>query len=213
MDSQPPAAVPTVFDLAENEIAEMTGAIRTLAKDLKGIKASTKRMAIFADRTGKDGKLKPKSQVELDTSPEEELLYEHRKLYEETVRVLPKVMESLESIIPDAKDVRNYYHSLQLLRSMIGEAKDHLKEMAKIQLMQRQRESSLETKVIAVVEERAKMVARLLEHKDKMEIARKTSDAPTTTQLNERLASKYGMSIEEVDKLIAAKQADADVRP
>jgi hypothetical protein len=171
------------------------------------------RMAIFADRAGKGDKLKPKSQVELESSPEEEMLYEHRKLYEQTQKAMNALLEKLEPITPEAEDVRLYHHSIRMLQSMLSESKDHLTAMRQLQLDVRSRESDIEGRVIDIVQERARVVARLFEHRDKMDLARKGGDTLPDNELKVRLAAKYGVPLDQVERMIAAKQADAEVQP
>ncbi len=203
------AQLPIVFGMAQSEIEEMSAEISSLAEERRGIRTRLDKMAIFADRTGKDGTLRARTQTELESSPEEEVLYEHRRLYEQTQRGFNKLLERLEEVIPGPADVKAYYQSIHMLRSMILESKDHLKAMTAIQANLRNREGSLETKIIDIVSERARLMARMLEHNDKMDLARAGSDSATTTDFNERLAVKYGVSVDQVDKLIASKEADA----
>lgn len=213
MDEQPVSGLPAVFGLAETEIEEMTGEIKTLGKELKGIKKRIKDMAIFADRAGKDGKLKKRTDVELESSPEEEILYEHRRLYERTTAAFTKLLDELDQLHAGPDDVRQYHHMMQILRGMNNETKEHLQDMRKIQLDLRARESAIESRLINIVQERARMVARMLEHHDKMDIARKAVNSPTSNQLNERLAARYGVPVDQVQNLITAKQADAEIQP
>jgi hypothetical protein len=213
MDAQPASGLPAIFSMAEAEVAEMSAEIKTLGKELKSIKKRGSRMAIFADRTGKDGKIKPRSQVELESSPEEEMLYEHRRLYEQTQKALTALLEKLEPLTPSEDDVRLYHHSIRMLQSMLSESKDHLTAMRQLQVDVRNRESALEDRVIDIVQERSRAVARLMEHNDKMDLARKAGDALPDTALKARLAAKYGVPVDQVERMIAAKQADAEVQP
>lgn len=212
MDSQQASGLPAVFDLAETEIQEMSGEIKSLAKELKGIKKRIKDMAIFADRTS-GGKLRKRSDVEMESSPEEELLYEHRRLYEETSTEFRKLLGELDQMRPGPDDVRQYHHMMQILRGMNNETKEHLQDMRKIQMDLRARESAIEGRIINIVQERARLVARMLEHNDKMEIARKATEIPTSAELQDRLAARYGVPVDQVQNLITAKQADAEIQP
>lgn len=209
MNLQPASAVPPIFSLAEAEIEEMAGEIKPLAKELKGLKKRIARMAIFCDRGEEGGKMRRRSDVEIESSPEEEILYQHRRMYETTNNAATKLLERMESVTPSPDDVRQYANMIRTLHQMEAESKEHLQDMRKILLDLRAREKDVETKIINITQERSRLMSQLLQHKDKMDLAREGADQ-STPELIEMMAKKHNVTVDEIRALMHAKPVDAE---
>jgi hypothetical protein len=103
---------------------------------------------------------------------------------------LPKVMESLKRF----ED--------QILK--------HVEMMEKILATSSKEISSQENLLAKLASDGAKIAQAAMEHRDKMELASKAAQIPTTAQLKERLAAKYGCTVEQVDAILAAKQVEQE---
>lgn len=214
MDSQDGSSLPAVFSMAQNQIAEMTAEIAPLAEEYRDLKRRISEMAIFRDRTeiaaDASTKTRKRSDVQLYSSPEEEIFYEHRRHYETVETKKRELTEQMEKVTPSAEDVREYRDILRILNAMERDGKEHLEHMRAILADVRDRMKDVENKMIAITHERARLVSQMLQHKDKMEIARDGGREPTTTELVERLAAKHGVPVSEVQDLLNAKNVNVD---
>ncbi len=208
MEEQSASAVPAIFDLAEAELAEMGSEIKSLGKELKGIKKRLRDMAVFADRLDQKGRIKKKSDTEFDTSPEEELMYKHRALYQETMAAKKDVLDRLTDVIPNSADIRQYNQMVLALRGIELESNEHLGSMRDLLKDLRSREEKIEDRITNILQERSRLISQMVRHKDQMEVAKQGNDTPSTGELKERLALKYGISIEQVEKMTSEKQID-----
>jgi hypothetical protein len=209
MDPQQEAALPAVFSMAEAEIAEMNGEIKTLAKELKGIKKRLKDMAIFDDRSP----VKKRTNVQVDSTPEEELMYQHRLRYDETRRAAKELFEKLDGVDPTTLGEGDAVRLQQMgrsLRSMESEASEHLKDMRALIGDLRAREKDIEAKMISIVQERTRLTAQLVQHRERMDAAR--GGEHSTPELIEALAQKHNVTPDEVRALLMSKTVDAETR-
>lgn len=201
MDNQ----LTTAALLAENEIAEMNKEIKPLARDYKQLKERIESMAVFTDRSSAKGALKERAKVEYLSTPEEELFFEHRRYYEELTATVQTLGTCLKNIKPSSDTIKDYGRLLNNIRVIEGKASKHLDEMRAILADLRKQLTDKEHKMIAILQERARLVQSAIQHKDKMELARDT--AVPTGDLLQRLAMKYGTSVDDVKRMIAAKPA------
>jgi hypothetical protein len=207
-ESEQNALVPVGGDEA---LAVMDLQIKSISKEYSGLRGRLQTMSIFADRTGGPRNAKRlKSDVEFDSSPEEQIFFEHRNEYGEIRAAVAKIKRQIDEGMgkePDAKALNN---ALRTVRSLEKMASWHLDSMRSILIELRIRLADIEKKMIVVVQERDRMKQQASQHEDKMNLARKGTDVPNMNELKERLALKYGCSVEQVDAILRAKQVDVE---
>ncbi len=197
--------------LAEDAIQDMNKSLKPLAREYRQMKERVDSLVIFHDRlpgpTATSGENAPKKCVGADAnaSPEEELLFEHRALYEYVTHKKAELDGLISRADADPREIETLRKAANLLVQVEREAAGHLREIRELLEGMRGRLDAIEGRMITITHERSKMMQQALQHSDKMSLARDTA-RPTGT-LVEGLAKKYGMSVEQVNEMIAAKPA------
>ncbi len=197
--------------LAEDAIQDMNKSLKPLAREYRQMKERVDSLVIFHDRlpgpTATSGALAPKKCLGADanSTPEEELLFEHRALYEYVTTKKAELDGLVSRAHADESDIDTLRKAANLLVQVEREAAGHLREIREILSGMRDRLESIEARMVTITHERAKMMQQALQHSDKMSLARDTAK-PTGTMV-ENLARKYGMTIEQVNEMIASKPA------
>lgn len=192
--------------LTEDAIKEMNQELRPLARECKRMKGRLEGMAVFAARLGpQGGNVKERAEIELESTPEEELFFQHRKYYENTTKLFETLRERVEEMTIDSEEAAESCRKLtNMAQQLEQKANLHLKSMNEILVGLRKMIADKEAKMITITQERAKLMQAALQHADKMAVAR---EQRPTDDLVQNLAKKYGMTIEQVNDMVAAKPA------
>jgi hypothetical protein len=198
---------------ADDAIAEMTDEIKTLAKDHRKMKERLEQMAIFCKRTSAKGGTKERAEVDYLSTPEEELFFEHRRLYEQQNELIQQMKEKIREIPGNRVGAAGeIWKILQKIQQFQNSSFHHLSEMKEILQQLREQLSAKEQRMITITQERARLMQSDAQHRDKMELARDGDKRPTITDLKQRLALKHNVPVEQIDQILQAKPVEIELQ-
>ncbi len=198
------------LQLANAEMAAMFKQLKLLTNDHAMMRRRLHTLAIFADRKFPSGQVyKDKAQTAYNASPEEELFFEHRLHYEQLNASLTAAHTAMASLTDAGKSSSEYAKEvlacLRAIQDLEGRAEKRLEAMSDILEGLRKQLADKEAKMITLTHDRSQLVQAAMFHKDKMEIARDTIVA--SGDIKQRLATKYNLSVEEVEAMVNARPA------
>lgn len=199
-----------VLALAKPELKAMLEQLVPLARDHKALRGRLNRMAVFAERTLPDKSVRPVTNVNWNATPEEELFYEHRKHYDLLSRSAVVIHEAIEGLTKpstlksSAEYMEQYLQLTKDVKDIETKALKRIDAMNEILVGLREQLADKERKMMTILHDRSMLVQQAMMHRDKMEVAR---DNNSTGDIKTRLAAKYGLSLQDLEKMIEAKPA------
>jgi hypothetical protein len=192
----------------------MTNKLVTMVNGYAVDRNRIRNLVLFEERRAEKN-TRPISKVNNYDRPEVELILYHR----DRCRALDGAISQAELGIACAKkqiDESNIDYvqclaaSLSELSSLEAKKAKHLAAIENL-LAQMTKEMSLQETIMArLAADAASLAQKASEHRDKMDLARKSGAIPTTAELKQRLALKYNVPIEQVEAVLAAKMVDAE---
>lgn len=171
-------------------------------------------LVLLADREA-EKMSRPMSKVNTYDRPEIELILHHRDCYLRFERLIVSAELAIESAKKQIIDgTPEFIVALSTALGEIGRLEaqrtKHLTAMETI-LATLTKEMGTQEGIMARLAADAQHLAqKASEHRDKMDLARKSADIPTTGELKARLALKYGVPVEQVEAILAAKSVEAE---
>lgn len=155
------------------------------------------------------------STVNYHDRPEVELILHHRDQYLKLTRMIDDAGMAIECARKMLKDGNDSYiealsNAIASLARVETQRANHLKSMEIILANMTKEMGDQETIMARLAADAAHMAQKASEHRDKMDLARKSAEIPTTAELQQRLALKYNVPIEQVESILAAKAVDAE---
>ncbi len=196
------------LELANAEMAAMLVQLKPLAKDHAMLRRRINELAVFADRFYPNRKeCKAKADTKYNSTPEEEIFFEHRKQYEFLMTIIAECRSHIADCVkPTSKEtIVALAECTGNLRALEDKAAKRLEAMNDILASLRKYLADKEQKMIGLLHDRAQLVQAAMFHKDKMEIARNAIE--NSGDIKQRLATKYGMTLEQIDQMEAAQPA------
>lgn len=181
--------------------------VRDYSKDRHRIR----RIVSFKERkyetAGPSGReSRPISQVNVMDRPEVELYLYHRDVVLYLEDRAAKVKEKLDAMSPgSAEDFADLAKITTSMANIEEKRLKHITSMENILKNLSQEAISREQIMAKLAADGAKMAQAAQQHEDKMEIARKESDKPTTDDILARVAAKYNITVDEAKKYLDAK--------
>lgn len=192
----------------------MTNKLVTMVNGYAVDRNRLRGLVLFEERRAEKN-TRPISRVNNYDRPEVELILHHR----DRCRALEAHSQYAELAIASAKkqiDEGNPTYLVALSQALqeLARIENHrAKHVASIEglLAQMTKEMGVQEALMArLAADAAALAQKASEHQDKMDLARKTSAIPTTAELKQRLALKYGVPIDQVEAVLAAKTIDAE---
>lgn len=180
-----------------------------MVNGFSGDRSRMRGLVLFEERENGKGHPRPLSKVLANDLPQVELILYHsrevlrlgktitsireflqKKIAEDCIEGLLSCME--ESTKWEAQRLKH----LQMLETLLENWSDELAG----------KEANMSKLGVAL----ATLSQKADEHRDKMELANKAAAIPTTAELKQRLALKYGVPVEQVESILAARQVEAE---
>jgi TolA-binding protein len=174
--------------------------VASLAKMVKGYARDRMRvrgLATFAARTNKGGLVTKKAQVQYSDRPEVEIYLTHRDDFEAISARIAKLEAKIEDMQDDPESLATCVQSIARQEEIKWR---HLASMEKILAKLSDECGSREAAMVKLATDAAKLAQADAHHRERMEIEREGGEAPTAKL--DRLAEKYGMSRDEVCKML-----------
>lgn len=185
-----------------------------MARDYAHDRNRVRGLVLFEERDYGTRPPRPISKVACDDRPEIELILQHRT---ECMRIASGIFVAQEFITILQAQVTHD-------KSTIFALENCLKKIAVLETQRMAHFNAMETLLTALGKtmtaqemimarlagEASSLTQKMTEHKDKMDLANKAAAIPTTMELKQRLAIKYGVPIEQVDAILGAKSVEAD---
>jgi hypothetical protein len=209
----PKKGEPDPFPLkARTMLNQVIDQVRLIHKD--GYR--TRRLVAFAERkyktVGSNGlEARPISKVRPNDRPE----IEHYLMRRDIAMQLAEDMEMIRAKLDEAsRDEPDFMKNLAWLTARLANLEEdrlkHITAMENILNNLSKEQMSRLHLVSKLAADGAKLTQAATQHEDRMEIARKVAATPSSDDLRARLAAKYNTTIEKVDQIMNAKEADAD---
>ncbi len=206
--------LPAATDVDEDgdfpkQAKQLFAKLAQMVNGFTGDRNRARGLVLFEEREyGKNG-TRPLSRVVNSDLPQTELILYHRdqvRRLEQTITgmhtylqecIAKKVMEGLLDCVQELTkwEAQRLKH-LQMLESLLETWNDELAG----------KEANCAKLGVAL----ATLSQKADEHRDKMDLANKAAAIPTTAELKQRLALKYGVPVEQVEAILAAKQVEAE---
>lgn len=208
MTDQLPAEVSEDDDYPK-QAKQMFAKLAMVVNTYTGDRARNRGLVLFEDRENGNAPPRPRSQVRANDTPQTELILYHR----DHIRRLKQGIESLRTHLAEQIKIKSNEGLLRCAEEVTKWEAQHLKHCQMLESLldnQTDQLSGKESMMAKLASDQAYLTQKAAEHKDKMDLANKTNAIPTTLELKQRLALKYGVPIEQVEAILAAKQIDAE---
>jgi hypothetical protein len=196
---------PVCADDDDEQIAKktksMVGKLLVMVNGYAADRNRLRSLVLFETRMSGKG-VNPVSTVAYSDRPETELILFHR----DKALAYEKLADEVNEIIATWKKSDEV-----LDKDGFATMKECLIKIKDIDALQMKHISALETLLASLTKEmggQEALMARLAA--DAASLAQKATEIPTTMELKQRLALKYGCSIEEVDRVLGAKAIEAE---
>lgn len=203
----------------EAALAAMNSGIAKITDEYNKLKCRLDEMSVFEDRKGKAGNreyVRELSFAKVSSTPEEQIFFQVRNKYLEIQLEIKETRDELEADLKaktqDGK-IKRYdalKRSFKTLRFMERECKWHVEQMRSILYDLRLRLGDIEKKMIGMIQERDRLRQQSKQHDDKMDVARNGAHVIPNNELKTRIAAKYGISVDQVEAFLTAKQVDIE---
>ena len=191
---------------------QLVDRVRSYAKDnnrLRGLVLFKERKLQSVGSNGREAR--PISEVMSMDRPEVELILHHRDVVLEIEDKSARIAEKLKDMTPDSPEA--FADLARITGHINGMEEKRLKHIASMEnilknlSMERVSREQIMAKLAA---DGAKMAQAAQQHEDKMEIARKDSDTPTTEDLFVKLAAKYNITVDQARAMLSAKAVEPE---
>jgi hypothetical protein len=197
-DKAEPDGLPMRGKQALNRLIKM---IHDYGKDRQRVRS----LVTFEARQNAAGSVRERSIVEYNDRPEIELYIHHRN---ETLRLdadIEFTRKKLQDIVLEPADFLTITTNLATLQTR--KAKE-IEAMERILATLAKEQSAKETLMAKIATDAAKLVQAASQHQDKMRLADKMANIPSSSDLKATLALKYGVPVDQVDAILSAKSVD-----
>ena len=213
MNDQLPAEVDQEIDHAqmEAECRKMCNKLVTVVQQYSADRTRLRNLVLFEDRAY-GTKTRERSAVLAHDRPEVELILYHREHVLRLERLTTTAQVAYDRMVArgDDNDAKTLIVALQEMNRLEEKRLKHLQMLEDILADYSKELTSKESLAAKVVSDTAGLTQRMAEHRDKMSLANKHAQIPSNAELKERLALKYGVPVEQVDAILAAKTVEAE---
>ncbi len=195
---------------AESMTAKLVAAVNSYTSDRNRIRG----LVLLEARGGEGGHKRARSRVFPYDRPEIELIIHHSDRAARIEYLITNAEIAIESAKKQIEEEPSYIQAMGVaLAELVRLENQRMRHISAIEdaLATLAKEcAATETIMARLAADAAHLSQKASEHHDKMDLARKTSSIPSSSDLKQRLALKYNVPVEQVEALLAAKQVDVE---
>lgn len=190
---------------AEQLFAKMAQMVNSFSGD----RTRMRGLVLFEEREHGPDKTRLRSQVRNNDLPQTELILYHRNEVTRLAKTIVDMHGFLTKRIAD-NEIEGLLSCMEELTKWEAQRLKHLQMLETLLENWSDELASKEANMSKLGVALATLTQKADEHRDKMELANKAAAIPTTAELKQRLALKYGVPVEQVESILAARQVEAE---
>jgi septal ring factor EnvC (AmiA/AmiB activator) len=206
--------LPVVGDVEEGgdfpkQAKQLFAKLAQMVNGFTGDRNRARGLVLFEEREHNKDIKRPLSKVMNNDLPQTELILYHRN----EVRRLETTITSIRGFLEESiakKRLEGLLDCMQELTKWEAQRLKHLQMLEDLLEKWNDELAGKEANCAKLGVALATLSQKADEHRDKMELANKAAAIPTTAELKQRLALKYGVPVEQVESILAAKQVEAE---
>jgi septal ring factor EnvC (AmiA/AmiB activator) len=206
--------LPVVGDVEEGgdfpkQAKQLFAKLAQMVNGFTGDRNRARGLVLFEEREHNKDIKRPLSKVMNNDLPQTELILYHRN----EVRRLETTITSIRGFLEESiakKRLEGLLDCMQELTKWEAQRLKHLQMLEDLLEKWNDELAGKEANCAKLGVALATLSQKADEHRDKMELANKAAAIPTTAELKQRLALKYGVPVEQVEAILAAKQVEAE---
>jgi septal ring factor EnvC (AmiA/AmiB activator) len=206
--------LPAVGDVEEDgdfpkQAKQLFAKLAQMVNGFTGDRNRARGLVLFEERGYGERGNRPLSKVLNNDLPQTELILYHRNEVSRLEKTITSIRTFLEESIAK-KRMEGLLDCMQELTKWEAQRLKHLQMLETLLEKWNDELAGKEANCAKLGVALATLSQKADEHRDKMDLANKAAAIPTTAELKQRLALKYGVPVEQVEAILAAKNVEAE---